>query len=419
MNLLQVPSSVIGLMGARPRQQNPMLGLVQPQMADEFDQAMFAANPNGYGIEQPQMADAIDQAMFAANPYGMNTGWSQAPQAQLQAPAQRQRASALNVLGRAFAPNITGALDTERARLQAEADRPNQLAIAQENERIARALGPQALLAFRTSPDKLGESLGYQYRPQVVAEGGLQSIAGSNQQIRNPRTVQFGDQLVTVGPDGAQTVATRGQTFAEKNDAERNRINAIGAGQNTVGRYRIDADGNPIFEAPQEYTLGQGQTRYENGQEVASAPSAAADPAKAEMRRQSALTTIGNTRSAVEQAMGQVNRLSTGALSGLIPGNQWKANLEATADTISANLSFAELQKMREASPTGGALGGIAVRELDLLGSAVASLKTSQSPEQFERNLERVMTHLNNWEQTLMATGSSPSVAPPAGFVLD
>ena len=46
---------------------------------------------------------------------------------------------------------------------------------------------------------------------------------------------------------------------------------------------------------------------------------------------------------------------------------------------------------MREASKTGGALGAIAVRELDLLGAAVASLSTSQNDTQLRQNLNEVI----------------------------
>lgn len=417
-NLFAVPAPVVGLMGRRPQSGRSILDMINPMQADALDEQMFAAAPNGY-VESPQgMYFPADQAAQAQAMQQMQPG--------PQAPAQRQRVSALSVLGRAFAPNITGALDTERARLQAEADRPGQLAVSQENERIARALGPQALLALRTSPEKLGESLGYGYRPQVIGQGGIQSVAATGQRVSAPKDFTAGTGVYRSDPlsPGLQQLGEIGPTYAEQNAAERNRIDAIGAGQNTVGRYRIDAQGNPIFEAPSEFTLGDGQERYVGGQQVATNAKAGDDPAKAAARRQAALTTIGNAKSAVADAMGQVGVLSTGVLSGLIPGNQWRADLERTADTIEANLSFAELQKMREASPTGGALGGIAIRELELLGSTVASLKTSQSPEQYKRNLEKINTHLSNWEAAVTAaqaesgfSGSAPP--PPPGFVLD
>jgi hypothetical protein len=112
---------------------------------------------------------------------------------------------------------ISEGLDAERARLEAEAMRPQMLAQAQENERIARALGPQALLALRTSPKELGESLGYQYRPTTTGAGGISTVFGTGQQVEAPRVLEFGNDLVQAGPiSGTRTLATRGPSYAEQ-----------------------------------------------------------------------------------------------------------------------------------------------------------------------------------------------------------
>lgn len=73
-------------------------------------------------------------------------------------------------------------------------------------------------------------------------------------------------------------------------------------------------------------------------------------------------------------------------------GGSNAANMKAIVDTISANIAFGELQAMREASPTGGALGAVSERELVLLSSTLASLSQSQSPEQFAKNLDELET---------------------------
>lgn len=412
-NTFALPSAVIGLMGRRPQTGRSLLDFISPVQADALDEQMFAAAPNGY-VESPQ-------GMYF--PADQNAQAAARQQTQPQTP-QRERVSGWRVLDRVLGgQTISEGLDAERARLTAEAARPQMMEQAQENERIARALGPQALLALRTNAAALGEGLSAQYKPTTTGAGGISTVFGTGQQVSAPRDFAAGTGIYRADPlAGVSRVADVGPTYTEQNAAERNRIDAIGAGQTTVGRYRIDADGNTIFEAPSEFTLGEGQDRYVGDQQVASNAKPGDDPAKAAARQQAALTTISNTRTAVDQALDQVGRLSTGALSNLIPGNQWKANLEATADTIMANLSFAELQKMREASPTGGALGGIAVRELDLLGATVASLKTSQSPEQYRANLAKVKTHLDNWEAIIQASqqaAGSSTPAPPAGFVLD
>lgn len=58
--------------------------------------------------------------------------------------------------------------------------------------------------------------------------------------------------------------------------------------------------------------------------------------------------------------------------------------------TVKANAGFDRLQAMRDASPTGGALGQVSERELDFLNSAIGNLEQSQSAEQLITNLKRV-----------------------------
>ena len=75
-------------------------------------------------------------------------------------------------------------------------------------------------------------------------------------------------------------------------------------------------------------------------------------------------------------------------LSGI--GGTQARDLEGLIGTIRGNIGFDRLQQMREASPTGGALGAVSERELATLESVLGNLETSQSAEQLSRNLERV-----------------------------
>jgi hypothetical protein len=76
------------------------------------------------------------------------------------------------------------------------------------------------------------------------------------------------------------------------------------------------------------------------------------------------------------------------ALSGVAGTNAH--NVARAIDAIKANIGFDRLNAMRAASPTGGALGGIAVKELELLTASAGNLEQSQSADQFRRNLERL-----------------------------
>lgn len=72
-------------------------------------------------------------------------------------------------------------------------------------------------------------------------------------------------------------------------------------------------------------------------------------------------------------------------------GGTSAANVEGQLDIIGSNTAFDRLQKMREESPTGGALGSITERELALLQSTVASLKQGQSDEEFQRQMDIII----------------------------
>lgn len=69
------------------------------------------------------------------------------------------------------------------------------------------------------------------------------------------------------------------------------------------------------------------------------------------------------------------------------------SNASDTAElikTVTANIGFDRLQRMRDESPTGGALGQVAVQELESLKKTIASLAQRQSKPQFLENLKRV-----------------------------
>lgn len=64
--------------------------------------------------------------------------------------------------------------------------------------------------------------------------------------------------------------------------------------------------------------------------------------------------------------------------------------LAAAITTIKANLGFEELQAMRDASPTGGALGQVTERELAYLQSVQGSLDQARGPEELAATLREI-----------------------------
>ena len=107
-----------------------------------------------------------------------------------------------------------------------------------------------------------------------------------------------------------------------------------------------------------------------------------------------------------------------GALLGNVPGTK-AYDLDKTIDTIKANVGFKELAEMRANSPTGGALGQIAVRELDFLQAAIASLDKGQSPDRLRQNLGEIKSSFERWKGAVrqsagLETESTMDEMPPA-----
>lgn len=102
----------------------------------------------------------------------------------------------------------------------------------------------------------------------------------------------------------------------------------------------------------------------------------------------STLSAYQGVQGLIDRTLPKISRKSTGfgsLLSGLPESDALavKANLLS----IEANQAFNALQEMRDNSPTGGALGQVAIQELEMLKSKIASLNQAQTPEQINANL--------------------------------
>lgn len=94
--------------------------------------------------------------------------------------------------------------------------------------------------------------------------------------------------------------------------------------------------------------------------------------------------------------------VGAGSLLASLPGTQAR-DLRARADTILANLGFEELQDMRNNSPTGGALGAIAVQELQMLQATKASLDQAQTVGQYLQALDQLESFMAGSRQRRQA----------------
>ncbi|MEO0426713.1 MAG: lytic transglycosylase domain-containing protein [Pseudomonadota bacterium] len=106
---------------------------------------------------------------------------------------------------------------------------------------------------------------------------------------------------------------------------------------------------------------------------------------------------------------------ATGAFSLLagIPIPSDARSLRNLVDTLKANLGFEAIQTMREASPTGGALGQVTERELGFLQSTIANLDTGAGEEELIRQLNKVSGHLTTLRDISQGTYQIPLPGAP------
>jgi soluble cytochrome b562 len=94
-----------------------------------------------------------------------------------------------------------------------------------------------------------------------------------------------------------------------------------------------------------------------------------------------------------------------GAVTSKVPGSP-AYNLRKILDTVKANLGFDRLQQMRDASPTGGALGSITERELERLEATVTNLDPNMGDEELIQGLEKVKGHYDAWRNAVIGVNA-------------
>ena len=112
----------------------------------------------------------------------------------------------------------------------------------------------------------------------------------------------------------------------------------------------------------------------------------------------------------------------TGYLGAYTPNISMDATrAQALLDKIMSGAGFSALQAMRDASPTGGALGNVSNQEGAKLEKSVAAFSQAQSLKDFQRALRQYLVDLKTAQQNVQAafdeTYSYRGEAPSAGIV--
>lgn len=266
------------------------------------------------------------------------------------------------------------------------------------------------------------------FDPTDEALSGIRAIQGQFSQYVDIR--QQGDAIVGIRADGSTEVLRQEESPAPRGyqwNQDRSAVSRIPGYQPSGG----DAQYRPMTaeEAPQwglEDPSGWMMTPQGEPEPVGGAAGLRqrTTAGRAERARMEALYQQTVSNQVVLRDIQRARELAPrgagiSSLAAVIPGTD-AANLSALVDTIGANIGFDRLQQMRDSSPTGGALGQVTERELALLQAVLASLKQSQSDEQFVQNLDNLERQYRASMQRIALAyeqdfGQAPPAAPGPG----
>lgn len=259
--------------------------------------------------------------------------------------------------------------------------------------------------------DETGRPVTYQ-----VDEFG-QRVGDGIGQWKAPMLINQGDRQTLFDPASRQTVGSLGINMSP---SERD-ASARGWANNNIAQQRLAWDmGGGADVGPgqagmvRQFGKPPAGYRWKQDGSLEAIPGGPTDikageaGAKAEQRKLAAAGAADNVLSAVKDAskLVGINTAGVGSSLASIPGTDAR-DLSAKLETIKANLGFDRLQQMRDMSPTGGALGAVAVQELTALQSTVASLDQGQSRGELKKSLNKIETHYNNWLKTV--NGEAPN----------
>ena len=192
----------------------------------------------------------------------------------------------------------------------------------------------------------------------------------------------------------------------------------VGGGSPGLGKlstdygYVLGADGKPVIDKD----TGLPQAAAVPGSPAAQDEQKAVEAAKI---KQASVARSGNVvLEDIDRALVGLDEgtlPTSGAFGGVlsnIPGTQ-AFDVGQLIETVKANSGFDRLQAMRDASPTGGALGAINQSEMGLLQAALGNLSQSQSADQLKFNLRRVRQIYSDIVNGPEAAQQSPQAAAP------
>jgi len=295
--------------------------------------------------------------------------------------------------GRAAAEGL-GIVDAPPEVQQAEAIRQVQQEVAEQG------LDPMA------NPREFGDFVANRFQelgqPQLATRSLLQARQIESQFAPEPQerrlSVTGGSELANQLSSAYGVSIPEGETFEVGITGDRvTEINRLGSATNVT----VEGDrGSEVGTIPQGYELvttesGARRLRPIPGGPVAREAEQAEEQAEGreELEERAGEVVFEDIERLTELVQGDSILDPVLGLKGVaasqFPGTK-RVDAENLSETIKANIGFDRLQQMREASPTGGALGQVSNQELNTLQSVLGNLSFAQSEDQLVRNLNRL-----------------------------
>lgn len=245
-------------------------------------------------------------------------------------------------------------------------------------------------------------------KPVVVNfyKDGTHEIVPFDPKKEKAHFANVGDRVVAVDPVSG---LPRGEGLTVNQSPDSKASTAVSWANYGLAKQRNDREATEARGGPK---APEGYRWAADGKALEPIPGGPKDNSEAKAANLSGAISQANTVlekvAEAERLAGKTTTGYVGSKLGQIAGSD-AYNLRQTADTIKANLSFEVLRAMKAASPTGGALGAISQRELDLLGNTIASIDPNQSEAQLRANLAKVKKHMTAWKASVEKAGGGGS----------
>lgn len=326
-------------------------------------------------------------------------------------PRNQNYGSVLPYAARALMAGQQGAQGVYQGALQ---DFQTRQQIEQAKRQQAQQQAQQELLAGITDPT---QRLAAQLNPTEYAKAVLQPAAKRETFVAPDGSIRFKDtgelaqetnvaapkeRKTMLAPNGMLIYADTGEPVTQRSFAPPREPKDI----KLYGDTPIPTASGYVFMPTAEGMARGLQPRKIEGIESPEQTKQAELQRKQMSGKQATLDTANVVTESVSEATKILNKpfSATSGLTGSIASmfsRPDRVALEGYIDTLKANLSFEALKQMKEASPTGGALGSITENELRLLGSTVASLDPRQPADVLKKNLQKVNERYTKIKQAI------------------